>query len=352
MVWPFGPLGTPADNSNNPFQSTLRLFEGSLELGPAHSLHANIKNLGQGRFSHWAAIDGSGEGLHFSASDNTDPRTNGKTYSYCFTVVDTTPPTVSIFIPTNGATVSGTSVTVSANAADNVGVAGVQFKLDGANLGAENAAYPYTTTWNSTTATNGAHTLTAVARDAAGNTTTSAVVSVTVSNVDSTPPTVSITAPTTGATVSGATVAVAATAADNVGVVGVQFKLDGANLGAEDTTAPYSITWNSTTATNGGHTLTAVARDAAGNSTTSAVVSVTVSNAPDITPPSVSMTAPTNGATVSGPASAVAATAGGQRRCGGGSIQARRRESWCRRHHRAVRDCLGQHDCEATVGTR
>ena len=172
----------------------------------------------------------------------------------------------------------GASVAVAATAADNVGVAGVQFKLDGANLGAEDTTAPYAITWDSTTASNGGHTLTAVARDAAGNTTTSAVVSVTVSNVDSTAPTVSITAPTTGATVAGASVVVSATAADNVGVAGVQFKLDGANLGAEDTTAPYAITWDSTTASNGGHTLTAVARDAAGNTTTSAVVTVTVSN--------------------------------------------------------------------------
>ncbi|MGH7958947.1 MAG: Ig-like domain-containing protein, partial [Opitutaceae bacterium] len=98
---------------------------------------------------------------------------------------------------------------------------------------------------------------------------------------DITPPTVSITAPT-GGTVSGS-IAVSATASDNVGVVGVQFKLDGANLGAEDTTSPYSITWNTTTATNGPHTLTAVARDAAGNSTTSAGASVTVSNGAPIT---------------------------------------------------------------------
>src|SRR5581483_4244983 len=64
---------------------------------------------------------------------------------------------------------------------------------------------------------------------------------------DSTPPAVSLTAPAGGATVSGS-VALSATASDNVGVVGVQFKLDGANLGAEDTTAPYSISWDTTTA--------------------------------------------------------------------------------------------------------
>src|SRR5207253_1674688 len=109
------------------------------------------------------------------------------------TVVDTTTPTVAITAPANGATVSGT-VTVSATASDNVGVVGVQFKLDGANLGAEVTAAPYSVSWNTTSASNGAHILTAVARDAAGNTATSAAVSVTVSNSasDTTPPTVSI----------------------------------------------------------------------------------------------------------------------------------------------------------------
>lgn len=95
---------------------------------------------------------------------------------------------------------------------------------------------------------------------------------------DTTPPTVNITAPAGGATVSGTATTVSANASDNVGVVGVQFKLDGANLGTEDTTSPYSITWNTTTASNGSHALTAVARDAASLSTTSADVTVTVSN--------------------------------------------------------------------------
>ncbi len=105
--------------------------------------------------------------------------------------------------------------------------------------------------------------------------------------VDITPPTVSITSPATGSTVSN-TVTVSANASDNVGVAGVQFKLDGVNLGAEDTISPYSISWNTTTATNGSHTLTALARDAEGNQTTSSGVAVTVSNIlPDTTPPSV-----------------------------------------------------------------
>ena len=74
------------------------------------------------------------------------------------------------------------------------------------------------------------------------------------------------------------TIAVSADASDNVGVVGVQFKLDGNNLGSEDATSTYSVSWNTTTASNGPHTLTATARDAAGNQTTSLGVNVIVSN--------------------------------------------------------------------------
>ncbi|MEW5979028.1 MAG: Ig-like domain-containing protein [Acidobacteriota bacterium] len=100
---------------------------------------------------------------------------------------------------------------------------------------------------------------------------------------DTTAPSVSISSPTSGSTISG-TVTIAASASDNVGVVGVQFRLDGNPLGSEDTSAPFSTSWNSTSSANGSHTLTAVARDAAGNSTTSAAVSVSVSNSS--TPPS------------------------------------------------------------------
>ncbi|PYJ83033.1 MAG: hypothetical protein DME22_16740 [Verrucomicrobia bacterium] len=97
-------------------------------------------------------------------------------------------------------------------------------------------------------------------------------------NTDTIPPTVSLSAPANNATVSGSSVKVSANATDNVGVVGVQFKLDGANLGAEDTGAPYSVTWNTTTIANGTHSLSAVARDAAGNQTAATARSVVVNN--------------------------------------------------------------------------
>jgi hypothetical protein len=94
---------------------------------------------------------------------------------------------------------------------------------------------------------------------------------------DTTPPNASIFSPAPGAAVSGSVV-IAACATDNIDVASVQFKVDGTNLGAADTTAPFSITWDTSAAANGSHTLTAVARDTAGNAATSAGLTVTVSN--------------------------------------------------------------------------
>lgn len=77
--------GIPADNKNSPRQSSLRLFEDGLEMGPAHSRWEDIRNVGQGKFSHWSLPDGTVERLRFSSSDDAYPGTNGKSYSYCLT---------------------------------------------------------------------------------------------------------------------------------------------------------------------------------------------------------------------------------------------------------------------------
>jgi hypothetical protein len=98
---------------------------------------------------------------------------------------------------------------------------------------------------------------------------------------DTVPPTVSLTAPTAGASLVGSAT-VSATASDNVGVTSVQLLLDGAALGPPLTTAPYTYNWDTTTATNGSHTLGARASDAAGNIGTASTVSVTSSNPPSI----------------------------------------------------------------------
>jgi subtilisin family serine protease/spore germination cell wall hydrolase CwlJ-like protein len=207
------------------------------------------------------------------------------------TVLDGTPPTVSLTAPAAGVSISGT-VEVNASADDNVGVTRVDFFKDGSFIAADTTA-PFGIIWDSAAVTPGTHSLTAKAYDAAGNTTTSAAVSVTV--LDVTPPTVSLTAPAAGASVSGS-VTISASASDNAGVTRVDFFSDG-NLAAADTTAPFAITWDSTTVTPGPHSLTAKAYDAAGNTSTSAAVSVTVF---DVTPPTVAITAPAAGASVSG----------------------------------------------------
>jgi len=212
-------------------------------------------------------------GSHNWTATARDSSGNQSTSGSVPVTVDNTPPVVAILTPTNGSIVAR-AITISATASDNVAVAGVQFKLDGVNIGAEGTTAPYSFAWDTTTATNDSHVLTAVARDTAGNQSTSGPVAVTVDNV---PPSVAINSPSAGSTVAR-TISVGATASDNVAVAGVQFKLDGVDIGAEDTTAPYSVAWDTTTATGGSHTLTAVARDTAGNRTTSDPVTVQVSN--------------------------------------------------------------------------
>src|SRR5437773_11028368 len=106
---------------------------------------------------------------------------------------------------------------------------------------------------------------------------------------------VSITSPASGSTVSSSiTINASVTIIGSLTVVGVQFTLDGANLGPEDASAPYAVSWDTTTTGNGSHTLTAVGRDLIGVRWTSDPVAVTVSNGPppDTTPPTVSITSP------------------------------------------------------------
>jgi len=94
---------------------------------------------------------------------------------------------------------------------------------------------------------------------------------------DTLSPSIALTSPTTGTTLSDP-VTLTATATDNMGVGGVQFQLNGTNLGAEETTAPFSVFWDTSGAAPGPYTLTAIARDAAGNTTTSDPVQVTLAS--------------------------------------------------------------------------
>ncbi|MHC4470044.1 MAG: Ig-like domain-containing protein [Planctomycetota bacterium] len=165
-------------------------------------------------------------------------------------------PTVTITSPSDGSVVWG-SVTLAADASGEEAITDVEFFVDGESVGVDDTS-PYSITWNSSTVGDGQVDVSAVATDLAGLTGND-VVSVTVDNVDD-PPSVTITAPQAGSTVSGTAVTIAAVASDDGSVVQVQFFVDGVPVGT-DMTSPYQVTWNSTTVADGSHTITATATD-------------------------------------------------------------------------------------------
>ena len=208
---------------------------------------------------------------------------------------DTSPPSIAVSAPSAGATMRGT-VVVSGTASDNVQVASVAVSVDG---GAYVAAQG-TTSWSYGLDTksypDGPHTVTARAKDAAGNASTASV-SFTSSNVDTTPPVVTISAPSGGATVAGS-VSVSGTAADTGGLASVAVSVDGGLYQPTAGTASWTDSLDTTALANGAHTITARAVDMSGNAST-ANVSVNVQNA-DATPPAVQIGSPAAGATLSG----------------------------------------------------
>ncbi|MES2149841.1 MAG: Ig-like domain-containing protein [Pseudomonadota bacterium] len=180
-----------------------------------------------------------------------------------------------ITAPTVSATETGGSgsIALAATASDNVGVARVEFYIDGA-LKASGTVAPYSASYDSTLLVNGSHSLVARAYDAAGNVGLSSAVGFSITNT-----TADTVAPVVTASESGSSgsITLAATASDNVGVSNVDFFIDGVLKGS-DASAPYSLAYNSALLSNGSHTLTAKAWDAAGNNKTSAAVSFSVSN--------------------------------------------------------------------------
>ena len=215
-------------------------------------------------------------------------------------------PTVSLTAPSNNATYTApASVTLSANAADSDGtVAKVEF-FSGSTLLNSDASAPYTFSWTNVAAGN--YTLTAKATDNAGAVTTSAPVTVSVTTVTpptNVAPTVSLTAPSNNATYTApASIILSANAADSDGTVAKVEFFNGSTLVSSDASAPFTFTWTSVAA--GTYTLTAKATDNAGAVTTSAPVTITVTTVtpPANVAPTVSLTAPSNNATYTSPAS-------------------------------------------------
>jgi peptidoglycan/xylan/chitin deacetylase (PgdA/CDA1 family) len=208
--------------------------------------------------------------------------------------VDTTAPSVSVTAPVDGATVSGT-VTLSANASDNLAVDHVDFLVDGNVVGTATSS-PYSFGWNSATVADGSHIVSARAVDSAGNQTISTTVTVSVSNADTTAPssTISCNGNPCASSPYAASVSVTLAAVDNVGGSGVaqiRYTTDGSDPTSTNGTS-YSAAFTVSTTT----TVKYRAYDNAGNAEPVNTQLITV----DAAVPSVSVTAPADGATVSG----------------------------------------------------
>jgi hypothetical protein len=247
------------DSPSSPFNGT-----GAIEGASPVDLHSQtfgtISGLDPGRNYYFAVTAYNTSGLESS-------------FSNIVSVPESLPPTISISYPANNAIVSAT-VSVTASAADNLGVVKVEFYVNG-NLHTTDSTGHYLFSWDTSSLAVGTYTLMAKAYDDAGNVGQSGNVSVMVIK-DTTPPTVSITGPAKNSTVSG-TVSLTATASDNVGVSMLEV-YDNNVLMTATNVAPYSYSWNTTTVANGTHNLFAKAYDTSGNVGKSGNIILTVAN--------------------------------------------------------------------------
>jgi hypothetical protein len=219
---------------------------------------------------------------------------------------DSTPPTVAITSPAQGATLRNT-VTVAVNASDNLGVQRVEL-YEGSTLLATDAQAPFSPGWATRTVPNGSYTLTVRAYDAAGHVSTSAPVHVLVDN-DFVPPTLSFVTPTEGATVSQ-TVPVSGLVDDDRGVVSVEIEIGPANCNvnacaiqllrysASEPFTQFQVDWDTRSTANGSRILRARAYDKGGNASAPVTLNVMVDN--DRIPPVTAITAPSSGSVLSG----------------------------------------------------
>lgn len=226
-----------------------------------------------------------------SASAEAASRGKGK--------ADRAAPQVAIVAPASGASVAG-DVTVSGSSSDNVALQSVSVSVDDGPWSTASGTGSWSWRWPTAFVADGAHTIVARAVDTSGNVASTSV-SVTVANTttqtttpqDTTPPSVAISAPTSGATVSGP-VSVSGSAGDNAGVSKVEVQVDGGVWQSVSGTDSWSWAWNTTALADGAHTLTARATDTAGN-TSSTSRSVTVSNTTSSTGGSTGSTGGTTG---------------------------------------------------------
>jgi hypothetical protein len=195
------------------------------------------------------------------------------------------PPTTRVLLPSNGATVTG-DAWLDARASSPVGIASVNYELSGGSFssphvisGSTPTLYGYIGAWNSTTVPNGTYTIRSVATDVDGVRTTSAPITINVSNG---PTSTSVIIPSTGATQSGTAALLDATSTADV--TSVSYKLSGGTLSnkviATGTASLYGwlATWDTTSVPDGSYTLQSVGSVAGGATVTSAQITIDVSN--------------------------------------------------------------------------
>ena len=239
----------------------------------------------------------------------TDRAGNAVTSATRTITIDNVAPVVTLDDP--GANLRGSVALSASSSADTAQVVFQRSPL-GANtwttIGSDPSA-PFSVSFDTTAVADARYDLRAVATDGSGNVGTSQILT---SRVDNTAPTGSLTAPAGGAVVGGPSTTVSASANDGSGsgLATVTFQYRSSGSGpytdiATDSTAPWSVNWDSTSLASGDYDLRAVIADAAGNSFATPAVTVTV----DSTPPTVTLDDP--GASLQGVANLTASTGGG-----------------------------------------
>jgi len=237
----------------------------------------------------WTNVVAGNYSITAKATDNSGAVTTSAAISII--VNANKAPATNITSPAANATFnSGSTITITANASDTDGtVSKVEFYNGATKLG-EDATSPYLFSWVNVTAGN--YSITSKAIDNLNTSTISTSIAIVV-NTNKAPST-SITSPATNATFTpGSTIAITANAIDTDGTISkVEFYNGSTKLG-EDTTTPYSYSWNNVAA--GNYSLTSKAIDNLNATTTSAIIAITVAS-PNI-PPATSITSPTANAT-------------------------------------------------------
>jgi hypothetical protein len=196
-------------------------------------------------------------------------------------------PTTTIALPSSGATLSG-DTWLDASAQSPIGIASVSYEVSGGSVSglvvssSSDTAYGWIGAWDTTDVPNGTYTLTSVATDTEGNTATSPGVSVIVDNL---PLHTAVLVPSNGATLSGSSAVLDASASGTSDVTGVQFVVTGGSLSnqvvgtASATLYGWIALWDTNNVPNGSYTLSSVATEVGGTTATSTGITVTVNNA-------------------------------------------------------------------------